>query len=153
MRADAAKESGGGVLGRRAALTLSTVFLVLLATVAATLYLDHRRGGELESVRAETAVGDFVFLPHEGGIGHHDVAVVFQGRPLYYAYLTPLEIPDTAMRRVGIDDGGRYAVYRPERSGLARGHDGQPLYYIKSEVDRYFQLQERPGGIDPPIIE
>lgn len=149
---DPQQPQSNAIPGPRWALALGLFFLALLTLAAATVVADRHNRGQLEKAVEETAVGDTeVQVIGDRRINHHTVEAVFNGVPLYFAYLKEVKVDDRLMRAIGRDDQNRYTIYQPQIERLQIGHHGQQLYYIKRKPNKYAQLHAHPREMLPPI--
>ncbi|MEA3189324.1 MAG: hypothetical protein QOD99_3154 [Chthoniobacter sp.] len=101
---DAAKNA----LSLRWAGGLGAALIGGFAIVAAFTCYDHLHRPELETVTEPTAVGDSDFI--QPPAGRDAVLGRFQGKKLVASQR--IKARDTRMRKAGMDDGGKFYVYR-----------------------------------------
>lgn len=127
---------------RYAAALGALLLLILLALVP--LFASERATRQaLESSSETTAVGDEEFLQHRSR--GPAPAISLHGKPLVAPSPRHLELHDTRMTFVGMEDGGKLRLYTSsEDAPWVKGEveqKGKPVYYMKVEANQYLRVQ------------
>ena len=116
-------------------------FTVAVAMVSIFTIANAFHRVDLEGFSYPTALGDQSWFkldllpqPHDMG----DPLFTYEGRQLYQRKRKPLRHSDMLMLKVGIEDSGRYHLYR--YSGEREGSPDSGIYFIKTGRDQYIRV-------------
>src|SRR5579862_2091523 len=115
-----------------AGIAVATLFFV--TGVAVFTSWDRAHNAALEQVVTQTAVGDTHYVPEPAG-GSGPLGVKYRGQML--DMVSESKIRDSKLIRVGMDDSGAYALYRPEdEKDLPSGH-----FYMKVNPNEFIEVK------------
>jgi hypothetical protein len=125
------------VAGEKWVYGLTGGFLLVMFTVALTVWLDNQNRTDTEQISEPTAVADPVTLHFDPRENPGREVLQWKGQPYFLRTNEPVKLPDFDARKVGKDDTGRIELYQTKKQNDLR------VVLVKIAANEFLRLTPR----------